>query len=103
MRAFGGSLCVGAYQAGTTTGQADGWLCFWDPPRNKRRGWFGFGRQKLEDEARRIDEASRIVLSRLAEVLVDTGGFTAIRWHHEEDFMSGNEDTWADGPFAQER
>lgn len=96
-----GSLGLGPYRVGTSSGDQAGWLCFWDPPK-PRKPFLGFGKARADDHRRAVEAASVAVLRRLQEVLAASPWVSEIRWHDEARFMHGDESRWASTPLAPE-
>jgi hypothetical protein len=92
-----GNIGLGCYQVETTSGEKDGWMCFWDAPKKKKPFLF-FGKSKAEESNMHIEDASRMILLRFHDIISASSRFSQIRWHDETDFMKGNEDNWAPKP-----
>ena len=95
---FSGSIGLGSYVVGTSHGDQDGWLCFWDPPKKKKPFLF-FGKTKADQSNHQIEEVSKKILLRFHDILSESARVSQIRWHDETDFMNGKEDNWSAKPF----
>jgi hypothetical protein len=94
---FSGHIGLGSYQVGTSNGEKDGWLCFWEAPKKKEPFLF-FGKAKADEYNARIPEASEKMLRRFHAIISASSIISQIRWHDESDFMNGNEDKWSPMP-----
>jgi hypothetical protein len=93
-----GSIGLGAYVVGTSHGDQDGWMCFWDPPEKKKPFLF-FGKTKADQSNHQIEEVSKKILLQFHDILSESPRISQIRWHDETDFMNGKEDNWSSKPF----
>ena len=94
---FSGNIGMGSYEVGTSNGEKDGWLCFWDTPKMKKPFLF-FGKAKAAEYNLRIQEDSKKILLRFHEIISASPRISQIRWHDETDFRKGNEDSWTSKP-----
>ena len=95
---FSGSIGLGSYVVGTSHGDQDGWLCFWDPAKKKKPFLF-FGKTKADQSNHQIEELYKENLLRFHDILSESPRISQIRWHDETDFMKGKEDSWSSIPF----
>jgi hypothetical protein len=95
---FSGSIGLGSYVVGTSHGDQDGWLCFWDPQKKKKPFLF-FGKTKADQSNHQIEELYKENLLRFHDILSESPRISQIRWHYETDFMKGKEDSWSSIPF----
>jgi hypothetical protein len=69
-----------------------GWMCFVKSEVPFYKSWFGV----------RSDVARRSICAALHHALHTNQRITQIRWHHEQDFMKGNESNWTERPDAEQ-
>ncbi|WP_216918995.1 hypothetical protein [Synechococcus sp. CCAP 1479/9] len=94
---FSGNIGLGSYVVGTSSGDHDGWVCFWDKPKWKKPFLF-FGRAKADEYNKRVEESSVKIILRFHGILCASQRISQIRWHDEADFLKGNEESWTPKP-----